>query len=93
MSIDVSREHPRAETARRNDDSDLVEQSGQDSLPGAGQQGSEGGNLQRDLGTQAEAERSTDPEATESITKGDHVAHGQGSRPPQPAEEAVTERD
>lgn len=83
----------RAETARQNDDSDIIDNAEEQSIAAAEQQGREGGNLQRDVGTQAEEERATEPAATESVTKGDHIAHGQGSRPPQPAEEVVTERD
>lgn len=82
----------RAETAKRNDDSDIIEGAGEESLP-SGQQGSSGGNLQRDIGTQAEQDRVADPAAHESVTKGDHIAQGQGSTPPHPAEKVVTERD
>lgn len=67
----------RAETARQNDDSDLIERDQEEaSVQRSEQQGREGGNLQRDVGTQAEELRATDPDATESITKGDHIAHG-----------------
>ena len=89
MNDETKRGEQRAETARRNDDSDLIA----DAEPRTGQQGREGGNLQRDVGTQAEEQRATDPAATESITKGDHIAQGQGSRPPQPAEEVVSKRE
>lgn len=83
----------RAETARQNDDSDIIEAANEDSLAAPEQQGRQGGNLQTDVGTQAEELRATDPGATESITKGDHIAHGQGESPPHPATEVVTERD
>ena len=84
----------RAETARENDDSDIIEAANEESVSAAAeQQGRAGGNLQTDLGTQAEEERATDPDAHESVTKGDHIAHGQGSTPPHPAEQVVTERD
>ena len=83
----------RAETARQNDESDIIENAEEESVAAAEQQGREGGNLQRDIGTQAEQARATEPEAHESVTKGDHIAHGQGSTPPHPAEKVVTERD
>lgn len=83
----------RAETARQNDDSDIIDQAEEQSVPAAEQQGREGGNLQRDIGTQAEKAGATEPEAHESVKKGDHIAHGQGSTPPHPAEKVVTERD
>ena len=82
----------RAETARRNDDSDMIDKAEEQSVA-ADQQGREGGNLQRDIGTQAEKARATEPDAHESVKKGDHIAHGQGSTPPHPAEKVVTERD
>ncbi len=83
----------RAETARENDDSDIIEAAEKQSVPQPEQQGREGGNLQTDVGTQAEELRATDPDATESITKGDHIAHGQGESPAHPATKVVTERD
>lgn len=90
---DETRGERRAETARLNVDSDLIEAAESEAEDAAvHQQGAEGGNLQRDLATQAEQQRATDPEAHESITKGDHIAHGQGSTPPHPATKVVTER-
>ncbi|HET9810797.1 MAG TPA: hypothetical protein VFP53_03765 [Sphingomicrobium sp.] len=82
----------RAETAKQNDDSGIIAAADDESIETA-QRGREGGNLQSDLATQAEEDRVTDPEAHESVTKGDHIAHGQGSTPPHPAEKVVTERD
>ena len=82
----------RAETDRRNDDSDLIDDAEDQSLEGAGQQGSKGGILQRDLGTRAEGARATDPAAHESVKKGDHIARGDGESPPDPPTEVVTER-
>lgn len=81
----------RAETAKRNDDSAIIEAADEGSAAAPEQQGREGGNLQRDLGTQAEQARATDPAAHESVTKGDHIARGQGSSPPRPATEVATE--
>ena len=93
MSDETTRGERRAEAARQNDDSGIIDQSEEQSVVGAGQQGREGGNVQRDVGTQAEEERATDPEARESISKGDHITHGQGESPPHPATHVVTERD
>lgn len=83
----------RAETARRNDDSAIIDKAVEESVGGAGQQGSEGGNLQRDVGTQVEQARATDPAAHESVKKGDHIARGDGESPPHPPEHIVTDRD
>lgn len=91
--MDDSRSERRAETARQNDDSDILEAAPEDSPGSKGQQGREGGNLQTDLGTQAEEDRANDPQAHESVTKGDHIAHGHGESPPHPAEKVVSERD
>lgn len=55
-------ENRRTETARENDDSELIGNA--ERAPS--QQGSFGGNLQRDVGTQASEERVRDPEATEA---------------------------
>jgi hypothetical protein len=82
----------RAETAKLNDDSDIIEAAEEESIPAPSQGGSEGGELQRDLGSRVDKERATDPNRHESVKKGDHIAHGQGSSPPHPAEKVVTER-
>ena len=63
----------RTETARENDDSELIENS----EPTPGQQDRSGGNLARDVGTQATLERIQDPEAHEGVTKEDDIAHAQ----------------
>lgn len=91
--MDPTRGERRAQTARENDDSAIIATAEEDSLEGDGQQGREGGNLQADLATQAGEDRATDPDAHESVKKGDHIAHGQGERPPQPATEVVSEED
>jgi len=94
MISDETRGDRRAETARQNDDSDIIDAADTGSVVAAAeQQGREGGSVQRDVGTQAEEQRATDPDARESITKGDHIAHGQGETPPHPATQVVTERD
>jgi hypothetical protein len=84
----------RAETAREHDDSDIID-AAEDEARGSTehQEGAEGGNLQRDIASQAEQERATDPDRHESVTKGDHIAHGHGETPPHPATKVVTERD
>jgi len=81
----------RAETAKLNDDSDMIEVSIEESLTGQHEQGRKGGNLQTDLGTQAELKRVADPEAHQSVKKGDHMAHGQHTDEPHPAEQVVSE--
>ena len=63
----------RTQTASNNDDSDIIE-NGEET---PGQQDRSGGNLQRDVGTQASLERVKDPEAHEGVTKEDDIAHGQ----------------
>lgn len=93
MTDDKTRGERRAETARRNDDSATVESTTDVTVPAAGQQGREGGNLQRDVATQAELAGATNSNPQESVTKGDHIAHGQGQTPPHPAQHVVTERD
>jgi hypothetical protein len=89
-----SRGERRAETAKENDDSELIEAAQKEARGAAEHQaGAEGGNLQRDVGKQAEEQRATDPDATESITKSDHINHGHGESPPHPPTKVVTERD
>lgn len=63
----------RTGTARAHDDKALTE--GGEKTPS--QQGRSGGNLQRDVGTQAAEERVEDPDAREGVTKEDEIAHGQ----------------
>jgi hypothetical protein len=88
-----TRSERRAETAKENDDSDLIQAANSEAVAAPEQEGRSGGDLQTDVGTQAEELRATDPDATESITKGDHIAHGQGETPKHSATEVVTERD
>jgi hypothetical protein len=66
-------ENRRTESARENDDSEMLEEA--EGAPS--QQGAAGGNLQRDVGTQSTLERIQDPEAQEGVTKEDDIAHGQ----------------
>jgi hypothetical protein len=63
----------RTETARENDDSDLIDNA----EPAPSQGGSSGGNLQEDVATQAELERVRDPEAHEGVDKQDDINHQQ----------------
>jgi hypothetical protein len=91
--MDHSRGERRAETAKRTDDSGIIDAAEKESLKGALHQGSEGGNLQTDLGSRADQARTADPSAHESVTKGDHSAHGQGGSPPRPAERELADRE
>jgi len=66
----------RAQTAREHDDSEMI-----DALePTPSQQGRSGGNLQRDVATQASEERVRDPEAQEGVDKQDKINHAQDTR-------------
>lgn len=68
-----TKESRRAETAKQNDDSELI-----NSIEKApGHQGRFGGNLAADVATQAEEERLRDPDAHEDVTKEDDIAHGE----------------
>jgi hypothetical protein len=64
-------ENRRTETARENDDSDIIEAT----EPAPSHGGSSGGNLQEDIATQAELERVRDPEAHEGVAKQDKIDH------------------
>jgi hypothetical protein len=66
-------ENRRTETARDNDDSDIIDRA----EPAPSQSGSSGGNLQEDIATQAELERVRDPEAHEGVDKQDKIDHQQ----------------
>ena len=63
----------RTDTARENDDSDIIDRV----EPTPRQGGSSGGNLQEDVATQAELERVRDPEAREGVDKQDEIDHQQ----------------
>jgi hypothetical protein len=74
----------RTETARDNDDSELI-----DTIePTPPQGGSSGGNLQTDVATDAELERVRDPEAMEGVDKQDDIDHGQAYSSNQPADKS-----
>ena len=68
-------ENRRTETARENDDSDIIEVDLAEFQPSQG--GSSGGNLQEDIATQAELERVRDPEAREGVDKQDKIDRGE----------------
>ena len=63
----------RTDTARANDDRDMIETA----EPTPKQGGSSGGNLQEDIATRAELERVSDPEAHEGVDKQNDIDHGQ----------------
>jgi hypothetical protein len=75
-------ENRRTETARENDDSDIIDRA----EPAPSHGGSSGGNLQEDIATQAELERVRDPEAREGVTKQDKIDHQEESAPRHPAD-------
>lgn len=79
----------RAQTAKRNDDSELIQDTGR--APSQG--GRAGGTLQADVATQSEEERIRDGDAREGVTKEDDIAHGQRIRQPSPATHVVTDED
>ena len=68
-------ENRRTESARQNDDSDIIESA----EPAPSHGGSSGGNLQEDIATQAELERVRDPEAREGVAKQDKIDHQEES--------------
>jgi hypothetical protein len=68
-------ENRRTETARDNDDSDIIDRDASEFEPS--QNGSSGGNLQEDIATQAELERVRDPQAREGVDKQDDIDHRQ----------------
>ena len=76
-------ENPRTETARENDDSDLIDRI--EPTPSEG--GTSGGNLQEDIATQAELERVRDPEAREGVDKQDKIDHQEETPSRHPADE------
>jgi hypothetical protein len=75
-------EHPRTETARENDDSDIIDNA----VPGPSFAGSAGGNMQRDIASQATLRRVQDPEAHAGVDKQDDIAHAQRYETNHPAD-------
>jgi hypothetical protein len=77
-------DNPRTQSARDNDDSELI-----DSVePTPPQGGSSGGNLQEDVATQAELERVRDPQAMEGVDKQDDIDHQQRYEKRHPADKS-----
>jgi hypothetical protein len=77
-------DNPRTQSARDNDDSELI-----DSVePTPPQGGSSGGNLQEDVATQAELERVRDPQAMEGVDKQDDIDHQQRYENRHPADKS-----
>ena len=74
----------RTDTARDNDDSDIIDRA----EPTPNQSGSSGGNLQEDVATQAELERVRDPEAHEGVDKQDKIDQRE-AQPKHPADKTV----
>jgi hypothetical protein len=70
-------ENPRTEAARANDDSDLID----DTEGSGGQATSSGGNLARDVASQAEEALITDSAGVTRVTKQDDIEHGTEVRP------------
>ena len=70
-------ENPRTDAARANDDSDLID----DTEGSAGQTTSSGGNLARDVASQAEETLITDSAGVTRVTKQDDIEHGTEVRP------------
>lgn len=75
MIDDKTRGEDRAETAKRHDDSELIED--QPRTPGA--VGRSGGGLQRDVATAHPEKRVRDPEAGDNLTKEQELHHGQSA--------------
>lgn len=72
----------RTETARENDDSDIIDHI----EPTPHQGGSSGGNLQEDIATQAELERVRDSDAHQGVDKQDDIDHQQRYETDRPAD-------
>ena len=66
-------EHPRTESAREHDDSDIIDTA--ERAPGQGD--TSGGNMQRDIAGDATLKRVRDPEAREGVDKQDDIDHAQ----------------
>ena len=77
-------ENPRTETARENDDSDIIERASAEPAPSFG--GSSGGNMPEDIATQAELERVRDPESHQGVDKQDKIDHQQETPTNHPAD-------
>jgi hypothetical protein len=77
-------DNPRTDTARNNDDTDIIDRASAEPAPSFG--GSSGGNMQEDIATQAELERVRDPQAHEGVDKQDKIDHQQETSTNHPAD-------
>ena len=75
----------RTDTARDNDDHDLIE--GSEPTPSQG--GTSGGSLQEDIATQAELDRVRDPNARDGVDKQDKIDHQQETFTRHPADKTT----
>ncbi|HEY8593458.1 MAG TPA: hypothetical protein VIL42_11445 [Sphingomicrobium sp.] len=76
-------EHPRTQSARENDDSDIIDNA----EPGPDFGGSYGGNMQRDIASAVELARVEDPEAREGSDKQHDIDHAQRYENDHPADQ------
>lgn len=67
----------RPETARRHDDSEIIDEAAENRSPT--KVGRSGGNLPRNVGTAAAERKVHDPEARENMTKEQELQHGGSS--------------
>ena len=67
----------RSETAKRHDDSELIEEAAETPTPT--KVGRSGGNLPRDVGTAAAERKVREPESRENMTKEQELRHGGSS--------------
>ena len=79
-------ENPRTETARENDDSEIIERASDESTPSFA--GASGGNLQEDIATRVELERVREPEAREGSDKQHDIDHAQRYEKRRPADKS-----
>lgn len=73
-------ENSRTADAREHDDSALIDNS----QPAPSQGESSGGNMARDIGSQAELTRVDEPDAMTRVRKEDAIEHAQEQRPDRP---------
>jgi hypothetical protein len=70
-------ENPRTESARANDDSELIENI----EPAPGFSTSSGTPMARDIASEAELTEVSEPDASTRVRKGHAIEHGQEVRP------------
>ena len=71
------RSERRSETAKRHDDSEIIEEASE--TPSPTKVGRSGGNLPRDVGTAAAERKVHNPESRENMTKEQELRHGGSS--------------